>query len=182
MSVFISITTVALLFSELLAINLSSKACSTCSDLCSLIPPAGVEFPCYQGTKDDAAFCFNSDPILKDGTTWECGTCTSLGYASYLHNDPIYKTMELWTKSSSSITATKPPCSTCSGLCSLLPPNGVNFPCYEGTKEDAAACFATDPILKEGTTWTCGNCTRAGYPNYLRNDPIYKSMGLWTQK
>lgn len=45
-------------------------ACQGCATTCILLPPEGVSFPCYQGTPDDAAFCFKSDPILKDGTTW----------------------------------------------------------------------------------------------------------------
>jgi hypothetical protein len=58
---------------------------------------------------------------------------------------------------------------------------GSNFPCYQGSNADASKCLKTDPLLKEGTTWACGNCTSQGYPNYLQNDPIYKNMELWSQ-
>ena len=70
-----------------------------CDDLCSLIPPSGSKFPCYQGAASDAAKCFQTDPLLASGTTWACGTCASFGYPNYLQNDPIYKNMELWVTS-----------------------------------------------------------------------------------
>lgn len=38
------------------------------------------------------------DPLLPDGETWVCGTCTDNGYTVYLQNDPIYTNMELWGK------------------------------------------------------------------------------------
>lgn len=69
-----------------------------CSDQCSLIPPKGSKNPCYQGTPTDAAKCFQTDPLLASGTTWACGTCSSFGYSKYLRNDPIYTTMELYSK------------------------------------------------------------------------------------
>ncbi len=76
-----------------------AKPCSTCTDnICILVPPEGANFPCYEGTNDDASFCYTSDPLLKDGTTWACGVCKDLGYTKFLHNDPIYKNMALWTK------------------------------------------------------------------------------------
>lgn len=75
----------------------ASGVCTGCADKCSLIPPAGGKFPCYQGTPADAAKCFQTDPLLASGTTWACGTCSSFGYPNYLQNDPIYHNMELWT-------------------------------------------------------------------------------------
>lgn len=76
-----------------------------CSDLCSLIPPttAASSFPCYQGLPDDAAKCFQTDPLLAAGTTWACGNCTAFGYPNYLRNDPLYTKMELWAKDSALI-------------------------------------------------------------------------------
>lgn len=75
------------------------------------------------------------------------------------------------------------PC-TClrDSFCSLLPPKDVNYPCYQGPLKDAVKCFETDPLLKENTTWACGNCTKYGYPDYKSNDPIYKTMELWLAK
>ena len=66
-------------------------------------------------------------------------------------------------------------------LCSLVPPSTVSalYPCYQGSPADATKCYQTDPLLQEGTTWNCGNCTDFGFPNYKENDPIYKTMELW---
>ncbi|KAJ1396958.1 hypothetical protein B484DRAFT_458795 [Ochromonadaceae sp. CCMP2298] len=74
------------------------------------------------------------------------------------------------------------PCVSCrfsSKNCSLLAPADAKWPCYQGSPADSAACLATDPLLKEGTTWSCGNCEDMGFPKYLTNDPIYKNMELW---
>mmetsp|Transcript_5173 Transcript_5173/g.7137 ORF Transcript_5173/g.7137 Transcript_5173/m.7137 type:complete len:110 (-) Transcript_5173:1416-1745(-) len=83
-----------------------ASPCSTCSDLCILLPPGGSQlqvgskssFPCYQGEPDDAAKCFLTDPLLLPGTTWQCGLCTDAGYAVYYGYDPLYTTMQLWMK------------------------------------------------------------------------------------
>ncbi len=74
-----------------------------------------------------------------------------------------------------------PVCSTCKGTtCVLLPPDEhKHFPCYEGTPIDTAKCFKTDPLLKDNTTWACGDCASFGRTKYLQQDPIYKEMGLW---
>lgn len=66
---------IILVFALLFAVSrcegkLGGSACTGCTTTCILLPPEGVSFPCYQGTPDDAPFCFKSDPILKDGTTW----------------------------------------------------------------------------------------------------------------
>jgi len=74
------------------------KACARCDTWCSLLPPSDVVFPCYQGTPDDAATCFATDPLLQPNTTWSCGVCTDFGFPKYLRNDPIYTKMELWSK------------------------------------------------------------------------------------
>ncbi len=74
----------------------TTDACTGCTDSCALLPPADSSFPCYQGSPKDAKFCFNTDPLLKEGTTYSCGVCTDFGYTNYLQNDPIYKKMELW--------------------------------------------------------------------------------------
>jgi hypothetical protein len=65
--------------------------------------------------------------------------------------------------------------------CVLLPPKDVTFPCYQGSPQSAAACFATDPLMDEDTTWECGECADFGFPQYLINDPIYKNMELWVR-
>ncbi len=74
------------------------KVCDCSTPNCAIIPPAGVDFPCYQGAPSDATKCYNTDPLFKTGTTWSCGNCTSFGYLTYLKNDPVYKSMELWGK------------------------------------------------------------------------------------
>ena len=63
--------------------------------------------------------------------------------------------------------------------CSLVPPTISAFPCYQGSVKDATFCYNTDPLLPSGTTSTCDTCASIGYTYYLRNDPIYTSMGLW---
>ena len=49
--------------------------------------------------------CCSQDPLLADGTTWQCGVCSDFGYDTYLQNDPIYKNMELWTANGKNSTA-----------------------------------------------------------------------------
>lgn len=84
---------------ETLRANYDATACNRCSDnVCSILPPStSPGFPCYQGTNEDAKFCFNTDPLLLDGSKWVCGYCENFGFPTYLMNDPIYKNMELWT-------------------------------------------------------------------------------------
>lgn len=66
--------------------------------------------------------------------------------------------------------------------CALIPPSNVTWPCYQGPIENAIKCFETDPLLKVGTTWACGNCSKYGFPNYSgKNDPIYTTMELWNK-
>ena len=69
-------------------------------------------------------------------------------------------------------------------FCSLIPPKSASlvFPCYQGLLKDAAKCYETDPLLKDNTTWACGNCTKYGFPDYKNNDPIYTNMELWFAK
>lgn len=74
------------------------------------------------------------------------------------------------------------PCSGCSTSCALIPPPGVKFPCYQGKPSDAIGCYKTDPLLKPNTTWGCGTCVLYGYAFYIRNDPIYTKMELWSKK
>mmetsp|Transcript_21353 Transcript_21353/g.36134 ORF Transcript_21353/g.36134 Transcript_21353/m.36134 type:complete len:415 (-) Transcript_21353:175-1419(-) len=75
------------------------KPCASCTSYCSLVPPSGTDkFPCYRGSPKDAAFTYTTDPLLKDGTEWHCGDCADFGYPTYLHNDPLYKNMELWAE------------------------------------------------------------------------------------
>lgn len=91
--------------------------------------------------------------------------------------------MELWTKSSAAAAVDRgsDACLDCADdVCALLPPSGSSFPCYQGTDRDANVCYNTDPLLPDGSTYVCGTCAAAGYPTYLRNDPIYKSMELWS--
>jgi hypothetical protein len=79
--------------------NYDATACNRCTDnVCAILPPGGSQFPCYQGNNEDTKFCFNTDPLLPDGVKWVCGECAEFGYPTYLQNDPIYKSMELWVE------------------------------------------------------------------------------------
>jgi hypothetical protein len=174
-------TFIVLLIATFLSLGsalLAGTVCN-CSDQCALIPPSDSKNPCYQGAADDAASCFKTDPLLAKGTTWSCGTCATFGYPDYLRNDPIYKSMGLWNKADSSLLSGT--VCDCSGECALVPPSDSKNPCYQGAADDAAKCFNTDPLLAKGTTWSCETCAKLGYPDYLRNDPIYRSMGLWNK-
>lgn len=71
------------------------------------------------------------------------------------------------------------PCGCGDDKCTILPPKDTTAPCYEGSNTDTDNCFATDPLLVDGATKQCGACSDFGYSNYLRNDPLYKSMSLY---
>lgn len=73
-----------------------NSVCKSCDKVCALVPPAGSEAPCYEGGPSDAAFCYSTDPIIQDGTTWHCDGCSAHGFSHYLHNDPAYTNMGLW--------------------------------------------------------------------------------------
>ncbi len=75
-------------------------------------------------------------------------------------------------------------CTTCTAnVCSIIPPaNSTGYPCYQGNNKDTQQCYNTDPLLAPGSTWACGECVNFGFPTYLRNDPIYVNMELWSQK
>lgn len=75
-----------------------SNACSACTSICTIIPPAGSTFPCYEGTPANTKSCYNTDPLIQSGSTYQCTACTDLGYPYYLQNDPVYVNMELWGK------------------------------------------------------------------------------------
>jgi hypothetical protein len=172
----------------LLLVSSSSAADSVCDcpELCSLLPPEGSVFPCYQGEPGHASTCFKTDPLLPEGSTWSCQSCADHGYPEYLRKDPIYRHMELWGKGKDAeqVGGAGPskPCAGCGETCALVPPAGSAFPCYEGAPEDAAVCYVTDPLLATGTTWKCSTCMAEGFPVYLRQDPIYPNMGLWTRE
>lgn len=90
------------------------------------------------------------------------------------------------TKAKSADSPTNPPtvsaiCQCRGNVCTLVPPaSDPSFPCYQGNNQNATDCFLTDPLLQPGTTWHCGTCESYGYPFYLRNDPIYTNMELWS--
>ena len=71
------------------------------------------------------------------------------------------------------------------GLCIIVPPTdsvaGNHAPCYQGTPVDTLKTLETDPFLVDGAVAKCGTCPESGFPRYLRNDPIYTSMGLWVR-
>lgn len=74
----------------------AGKACVGCTTTCSIYSEGSPSFPCYQGAVDDAVKCYASDPLLPSDSLWTCQTCATLGYPTYLRNDPIYQKMELW--------------------------------------------------------------------------------------
>jgi cephalosporin-C deacetylase-like acetyl esterase len=65
-------------------------------------------------------------------------------------------------------------------FCSITPPPNSIYPCYLGTIESTTDCFLNDPLVNKDAIWQCGNCSDFGFDNYIRNDPIYKDMELWT--
>ncbi len=95
------------------------------------------------GSLSDAKFTFNTDPLLASGTTWKCGKCADNDYDTYLRNDPIYKTMELWSKSDNKETVSDADlklhptfaCGLClvdlNATCSITPPADKRWFCYE---------------------------------------------------
>ncbi len=90
-----------LLVALLVAVAGGAGVCDCSANPCALVPPPTAGgFPCYEGSIDDAKFCFKTDPLLAPNTTWACGTCTSFGYPTYLRNDPIYVNMGLWSSAS----------------------------------------------------------------------------------
>ena len=46
---------------------------------------------------------------------------------------------------------------------------------------DTVKTLETDPFLVDGAVAKCGTCADSGFPRFLRNDPIYTSMGLWVR-
>lgn len=170
----------------------NSKACLECTTgVCALVPPSGSSTPCYQGAPEDANFCYNTDPLVSKDATHVCDTCSSVGYTTYVQNDPIYKNMELWMKSNTARGVTysasslnrgeADPCAGCSGYCSIVPPADSGHPCYEGEVGDAIRCYNTDPLIKDGSVTSCGTCASSGYTDYMRNDPVYRNMALWSR-
>jgi hypothetical protein len=71
-------------------------------------------------------------------------------------------------------------CLECKTTCALYS-DTQDFPCYQGIPKDANACYNTDPLLPDGEKYVCGTCADLGYVNYLRNDPLYTKMELWTK-
>jgi hypothetical protein len=70
-------------------------------------------------------------------------------------------------------------CSECTdNVCSILPEDNLNIPCYQGTPEDTNRCYKTDPLI-HSDTYVCNTCASQGYDKYLSNDPIFKNMELW---
>ena len=65
--------------------------------------------------------------------------------------------------------------------CVLLPPTNRDLPCYQGSPDDAVQCFNTDPFLASATSWKCSTCEDEGFTHFMRNDPIYKNMQLWSK-
>ena len=94
---------------------------------CILCSHSNLSFYCVVLTQQD--------PLLADGTTWQCGVCSDFGYSTYLQNDPIYKNMELWTTGSSlkEKEVESSACEVCDSSCALLPPSGSKFPCECGS-------------------------------------------------
>lgn len=64
-------------------------------------------------------------------------------------------------------------------VCVIVPPSDSKAPCYQGSNADTDKCFNTDPLLVDGVTKSCGSCEKFGFSQYLRNDPLYKTMSLY---
>merc|ERR1711968_255532 len=113
--------------------------------------PDGVDDPCYQ----------NGFPVYLATETHGVGKI-AMDVDLYTSNEEICGCLK-------------------SDLCSLVPPkeSSDNIPCYQGTQKDATSCFKTDPLLANGTSWSCSPCSELGFPTFLRNDPLYKNMELW---
>merc|ERR1712039_114485 len=60
----------------------------------------GSKFPCYEGTPGDIYEACTWDilrrPFAKDV---RCGTCAEAGYGKHISKDPIFRKIDLWTKS-----------------------------------------------------------------------------------
>ena len=67
----------------------STPKCDCADNVCTITPPDGSKAPCYQGDNEHTDKCFESDPLLVDGVTKQCGTCEQFGYSTYIHNDPF---------------------------------------------------------------------------------------------
>jgi hypothetical protein len=168
--------------------------CTTCSasSTCSILPPSESRLsqPCYQGPPSDASKAYNTDPFIDSTSTWFCGTCAAKGYDHYIHNDPVFRSMELWDRTSSLVdieqrALPKLACANCildsKDTCALVPPKGSLHPCYQGAPVTAFIAYNTDPLISNETTWACNNCSDNGYPVYIQDDPVY-DLGIWYKK
>jgi hypothetical protein len=73
-------------------------------------------------------------------------------------------------------------CAVCTSICTIVPPeSATGIPCYQGAPADTATTFQRDPVIPKGSTWDCDSCSLHGYPNYMRNDPIFTKMELWSK-
>ena len=113
--------------------------------------------------------------IAEDGVD---DPCYQEGFAVYLETEvhgpgKLAMAVDLYTSEENV-------CGCLGDVCSLIPPDeAAHFPCYQGSKKDAINCYKTDPLLTDGTTWSCMNCTMNGFPYFIGSDPLYKSMDLW---
>jgi hypothetical protein len=82
--------------SSLLVSALAS--CDVCgTDKCVILPPNADEPTdlCYQGNNADTQQCFETDPLLQEGATLDCGVCTDHSFSTFLMNDPLYPNMQV---------------------------------------------------------------------------------------
>jgi len=136
---------------------------------------------CYQGNNADTQQCFETDPLLQDGAYLACGVCTDFGFSTFLTNDPLYPTMQLWQTPQPAPTSGDPCLGCPDNTCALVPPEPYTATslCYQGNNQNAQFCYLTDPLIVEGTVPVCGVCKDFGFTYYFRNDPIYTNMELW---
>ena len=86
---------------------------------CKIVPPAnaswpvegsnpGTTWPCYEGSASVIKAAYKSAPLIKGGSTIECGSCRSsysvydgktLRYDLYMQNDPVYTSMKWYGQS-----------------------------------------------------------------------------------
>jgi len=60
----------------------------------------GAKFPCYEGSPQELHHACNWDPLRRPlPKDVICGTCAEMGYDQHRGPDPIFRKVDLWTKS-----------------------------------------------------------------------------------
>jgi hypothetical protein len=76
----------------------NTTACSSCSSVCSTVPPSGSTYPlCYQGTPNATRDEYNNDPDNPSDSVPVCSTCSSNGFDYFVANEQLYADVEVWS-------------------------------------------------------------------------------------